>query len=163
MRYLIPLDGSEAAARAARHVAATAPAGSEAVLLSLGPALPTHVARCLPRRTRDAHRAQLADGRFREPLEILRAAGIRVGTRVCTGADAAAIADAARAEHVDEVVLGVRRAPAWLAAFGSLAQALLDRSPVPVAIVPSGRPSLLMRFGVPAGAVGLTALVLAAE
>lgn len=165
MRYLIPVDDTGAALRAAEHVAGLADPQREAVLLAVLPEMPRHLSRLLPAHARDDWRREQAERRFARPLAFLRQAGVPVRTRIARGSLGETIARVARDEEVREVVWATRREPAWLALVGaSRTEAVIDRSPVPVAVIADGRPSTLERFGVPAGlGLGLTALVLAAD
>ena len=70
----------------------------------------------------------------------------------------------AEREGVDEVMLGVGRHPGWLRWVNpSIAQEVMQMTDIPVTVLARGRAGAFERFAVPAGLVGLAALLYAAE
>lgn len=134
-RILVPLDGSKVAEGILPHVHDMAKAmGSEVMLLRVlqprvfeGGKYPVPI----EVRMKSAHKYL---GRIREALVRH---GIPVTTAVTSGIDLGdAIADWAKENHVDAIALmshGFGRAAK--AIFGSVAERLLERSPVPVLVV----------------------------
>lgn len=70
----------------------------------------------------------------------------------------------AEAEQVDEILMGVGRHPRWLRWLKPpIAQGVAARTDIPVAVMARGRESAFERYAVPAGVVGLAALLIAAD
>ena len=138
-RILVPLDGSRVAEGVLPHAEHLAKAmGSEIVLLRVlrprefeGGRYPVHI----------EIRIKSASKYLGRISEALKGHGIPVSTAVTSGIDLGdAVADWAKENDVDAIALmshGLGRAAK--AIFGSVAERLLERSPVPVLVVRATR------------------------
>jgi nucleotide-binding universal stress UspA family protein len=80
------------------------------------------------------------------------------------GSPAERIASLAEAEDVDEIVMGVGRHPRWLRWFNpSIAQDVIARTDIPVAVMAHGEESRFERYVIPIWIAGLAALLIATE
>jgi nucleotide-binding universal stress UspA family protein len=166
MKYLIPIDASQASLaplehleRAARHGAAV-----EAVVLNVQPRFHRHVAQFTRKADREALRAERSRAAMAQAIERLSQTTIPFSVIAAVGNPAEHIAAIAAAERVDEILIGTGRHPAWLRWLNpSVAQEILARTDIPVTVFARGRQSTLERYAIPAGVAGLAALILAAE
>jgi nucleotide-binding universal stress UspA family protein len=166
MRYLVPLDGSAASHAPLEHLERAARRGAalEVLLLNVQPRFRRHVAQHSRRVDRDAWRAERSRAALASAIDRLSRAGIAFRAMTMVGAVDERIAAVARAERVDEILIGVGRHPAWLRWLNpSIAQALLARTEIPVTVFARGRESRFERYVMPAGVAGLAALLIAAE
>jgi nucleotide-binding universal stress UspA family protein len=166
MKLLIPVDGSRAALAAVEHASALHRSGVrlEAIVLHVQPRFHRHVAQFTTRRSRDALRAERSALAMTPAIEMLSAAGVPFTALTELGAPAPRIAALAQREAADEIMMGVGRHPAWLRWLNpSIAQAVMARTDIPVTVLARGRVSALERYGVPAGVVGVAALLWAVD
>lgn len=167
MKYLVPVDGRPESDLAVRHVIQQAQLASTPVqvtLLSVQPKLTRYASNFLTVAQRNEFRRQRAENALAGPRELLRTAGLDPEVQIAKGSITSTIVQAARQGQIDQIVMGVRRKPAWIEALGgSISRQVLAASPVPVSIVGDGHPGTLARFGVPAGVLGLGALMLAMD
>jgi len=166
MKVLIPVDSSDAALAPLAHLAALRRGGVplEALVLNVQPRFHRHIAQFTRRSWRDGLRAQRSAQAMAPAIEALADEGIAFRALIEVGSPAACIAAVAEREHIDEVVIGVGRHPAWLRWLNpSIAQGVMARTDIPVMVLARGRPGLLERYALPAGAAGLAALLFAAE
>jgi nucleotide-binding universal stress UspA family protein len=99
-----------------------------------------------------------------EAIERLARAGVAFRALTAVGSPAACIAAVAEAEQVDEILMGVGRHPQWLRWLNpSIAQGVVARTDIPVAVMARGKESALERYLVPAGVAGLAALLITAD
>jgi len=132
MKVLVPVDGSQASLAALLHVGALTRSGIpvETLLLNVQPRFHRHVSRFTSRAARNALRAER-------------------------------ITAVAERERVDEIVIGTGRHPQWLRWLNpSIAQAVMQRTDIPVTVLARGRAGALERYTLPAGLAGLAALLL---
>jgi nucleotide-binding universal stress UspA family protein len=146
-RFVIGFDGRPTSRRALRFLAGlTAPAGGLAILVdAVEPiALPTSR---IPRQAREAVRSEIvrinnrrlrqARRKLEAAARLLRRSGWRVKTEVMLSAPLASIFDRASEFGADALVLGARTTSGVARLLlGSVAMGALDRSPIPVMIVP---------------------------
>jgi nucleotide-binding universal stress UspA family protein len=166
MKYLIPVDSSKVALMPIDHLEAAARRGAavEAVVLNVQPRLNRHIARHTRRADRDALRLERSRAAMAGAIERLARAGIPHRALTEVGAPAERIAAVAEAEGVDEVLMGVGRHPRWLRWLNpSIAQGVIARTDIPVAVMAHGEESAFERYVVPAGIAGLAALLIAAD
>jgi nucleotide-binding universal stress UspA family protein len=166
MKYLIPVDASDAALAPVEHLDRTRRRGEnvEAIVLNVQPRFPRDIARFTRKADRDSLRAERSRAAMARAIEGLSGAGIAFRALTEIGGIAERIAAVAEAERVDQIVMGVGRHPCWLRRLTpSIAEAVAARSDVPVAVIARGKESLLERYLLPAGVAGLAALLLAAE
>ena len=97
-------------------------------------------------------------------IERLSRAGIPFVATTEVGSPADRIAAVANAERVDEILMGVGRHPQWLRWLNpSIAQGVVARTDITVAVMARGKQSAFERYVVPVGVVGLAALLIAAD
>ena len=164
-KILVPVDGSASALAGVRHAIRLAGerAGASILLVNVQPVFHRHIAQFASRRALDGLREERGHEALDEARRLVRAAGIPSRALVLGGEAAAEIAGIAGRERVDQIVLGARRRPAWLRALaGSVADRIVERAQVPVALVPGLPAGRLERWGVPAAGAGLAAALFAA-
>ena len=166
MKYLIPVDSSPAALVPIDHLETAMRRGAnvEALVLNVQPHLHRHISQFTRRADREALRAERSRAAMAEAIEPLARAGITFRALTAVGSPAERIAAVAEAEQVDEILMGVGRHPQWLRWLNpSIAQGVVARTDIPVAVMARGRQSALERYLVPAGIAGLAALLIAAD
>ena len=154
MKILVPVDASEAALAPISYLEELARSGVklEVLLMNVQPRFHRHVCQFTSRA---------AMARAIEQLSV-RNIPFRVFAEV--GQPAERIAVVAEREQVDEVMMGVGRHPAWLRWLNpSIAQAVMERTDIPVTVLARGHAGAFERYAVPAGVAGLAALLLAVE
>lgn len=166
MKVLVPLDGSSAAFSALSHLQALSQAGIpvRVLLLHVQLRFPRHVAQFSSRAARDALRAERSRQALAPAMDALSRATIPFAAMTACGPVAERIAAVAARERVDEIVMGVGRHPRWLRWLNpSIAQEVMQRTDIPVTVLASGKVSRLQRYGVPAGLLGIAAVLWAIE
>lgn len=142
-RFLIPIDGSENAGRAVRHVIALARELRQApdtVLLNVQPAIPMKEL-LLDSRLSEVHRLEAplqerGAALLAPHAASLRAAGIASQSLVEFGEPAPAIARIAKTHHCEEIVMGARGLTAIDSVIlGSVSTRVIHIAPVPVLLV----------------------------
>lgn len=147
-RFVIGFDGRPTARRAVRFLARLTPvAGGVMALVHVVEPIALPPTSRFPRGAREAVRSEIVrinQRRLRQSRRkldaaagVLRRRGWQVNTQVTLGAPLASLLDAASESRADVLVLGAR-ATSGLARvlLGSVAMGALDRSPIPVLIVP---------------------------
>ena len=165
-RILVPVDASASALAGVRHAIRVATERGDAIVLLVNaqPVFHRHIAQFVPRASLEALRAERGRGALREAERLAAAAEVPFRAFVVRGEPAAAVTAVAIREQADEIVLGTTPRSAWLRALtGSLPARIVERSPLPVALVPGPPATRLERWGIPAAGAGLAALLLAAE
>ena len=165
-RILVPVDGSATALAGVRHAVRLASERGDAMVLLVNaqPVFHRHIAQFASRAALDALREERGLEAVREARRLVASAEVPCRAFVVRGEPAAAIAAVAVREHADEIVLGATPKSAWLRALtASLAARIVERAPVPVALVAGAPATPLERWGLPAAGVGLAALLLAGE
>jgi len=138
MRILHPTDFSECASNAEQHAVNLARAlGAELLLLHVVVETPLYgeglFGRADPTAFYDAQRAWASRTLDERARKIREATGLPVRVLVCTGAPAVDIADTARREDVDLVVLGTHgRGTLDRLLIGSVADRVIRTAPCPV-------------------------------
>ena len=166
MKLLIPVDGSPASLAAVHHALALHRAGVQlqALVLHVQPRLHRHIAQFTSRSARDDLRAERSAAALRPAIESLARSTLPFIALTELGSPAACIASVAERDGVDEIVMGVGRHPAWLRWLNpSIAQGVMARTDIPVTVLARGRVGALQRYGVPAGIVGLAAVLWAVD
>lgn len=166
MKILVPVDGSLAALAPLDHLGRLARQGVpvEVLLVNVQPRMHRHIASFTRRADRDALRAERSRAALSEAIERLGAARVRFRAVAEVGRPAAGIAAAARAQGVDEIVMGTGRHPLWLRWLNpSIADRLIELTDIPVTVLARGRAGMLERYAIPAGVAGLAALLIAAD
>ncbi|MFO1323535.1 MAG: YjbE family putative metal transport protein [Burkholderiales bacterium] len=165
-RILVPVDASKNTEVALRHVAQRALGEPLDVhLLNVQPPFSRHIAKFVPRRSRQDYHREQADKAFARARDVLRKHGIAFTEHVRVGHKAPTIAEVATRHRFTRVVMAAaRRGSLARMLDASVTSAVLDRTSVPVEVIAGGKVSALERYGVPAG-VGavILAFVLAVE
>ena len=163
-RILIPVDGSSNAMLAVRHAVKEAldKPGLEVHLLHVRIPLPRHIARFLKHGERGSWNRSEAEAALAPARELLDRHGVAHAEHVLRGAEAHSIDRLARRIKADQILIGASRLPLVARMFRrSLATSLMEVSSVPVQVIGGDRPSLLARYGLPAGAGAILLAVLA--
>ena len=166
MKLLIPVDGSPAALSALSYAGSLAKSGVpvNVLLLNVQPRFHRHVSQFTSRAARDALRAERAVDAMAPAVDALSSLGIPFHALAEIGNTAERIAGIAEREAVDEIVMGTGRHPQWLRWLNpSIAQAVMQRTDIPVTVLARGRIGAFERYVVPASAASLAALLLAAD
>jgi nucleotide-binding universal stress UspA family protein len=166
MKILVPVDASDAALAPMAYLEALARSGVklEVLLMNVQPRFHRHVSQFTSRAARDGLRAERSRAAMARAIEALSLRNIPFRAFAEVGQPAERIAAVAEREQVDEVMMGVGRHPAWLRWVNpSIAQAVMERTDVPVTVLARGRAGAFERYAVPAGVAGLAALLLTVE
>ena len=166
MNVLVPVDGSQAALSALPHVGSLARSGVPiaALLLNVQPRFHRHISRFTSRSARDALRAERSAAAMLPAIDALIRLGVPFRAVAEVGHVAERIAAVAAREKIDEIVIGTGRHPQWLRWLNpSIAQAVMERSDIPVTVLARGRIGAFERYAFPAGVAGIAALLMAAE
>lgn len=162
MKILIPVDGSQAALAGVHYAISLNP--KDVIVLHVQPRLHRHIAQFSSRSARDALRAERSAAALAPAIELLSKSKTPFVALTELGQPAARIAAVAEGEAVDEIVMGVGRHPQWLRWLNpSIAQGVMARTDIPVTVLARGRVGALQRYGVPAGIVGIAAVLWAVE
>lgn len=159
-KVLIPVDGSENALRAVRHVVnqSMAKGGLEAHLLIVRPPLLSQFASFTGKQQRAWVAQALAPAR-----ELLHRYSVPHAVHVDSGDRAEAIQRAAQRLRVNRIVMGTAREHTLTRVFqDSVAHRVKAIVRVPVEVIASSKVSRLQRYGVPAGVGTAVAAVLVA-
>ena len=163
MKILVPVDGSKAALAALLHVGCLSQARIpiEVLLLNVQPRFHRHVSQFTSRASRDALRAERSAAAVAPAIDALTRLRLPFRALVERGNVGERIAAVAEREHVDEIVMGTGRHPQWLRWLNpSIAQAVMERTDIPVTVLARGQAGALERYALPAGLAGLAALLL---
>lgn len=166
MKILVPVDASEAALAPISYLEELARSGVklEVLLMNVQPRFHRHVCQFTSRAARDGLRAERSRAAMARAIEQLSVRNIAFRVFAEVGQPAERIAVVAEREQVDEVMMGVGRHPAWLRWLNpSIAQAVMERTDIPVTVLARGHAGAFERYAVPAGVAGLAALLLAVE
>ncbi len=167
MNVLVPFDGSLSARAGLRHALDTARgvAGAEIHVLNVQPRLRRHSARFLATSSVTGGLSARAEPLLSAARHEIEACGLACVTAMRVGTPAQEIVRYAQLQGISRIVVGAARKTALLRLLtGSIADALLELSRIPVVLVPGGRPGMLARYGLPAGVgAGLTALMVAVD
>jgi nucleotide-binding universal stress UspA family protein len=166
MKILVPVDASEAALAPVAYLETLARAGVdlEVLVLNVQPRFHRHVSQFTSRGARDGLRAERSRAAMARAIEALALRNIPFRAFAEVGNPAERIAAIAERERVDEVMMGVGRHPAWLRWVNpSIAQAVMERTDIPVTVLARGQAGAFERYALPAGVAGIAALLLAGE
>lgn len=166
MKYLIPVKSPKGALAPIEHLVAAARRGAqvEALLLNVQQPFSRRVSQLSGLADRDALHVERSRSAMASAIEHLSRAGIPFRAMTDIGSPAERIAALAESQRVDEILVGVRRRPAWLEwLLPSMPRAIVARTDVPVLVLGHGGLSTgrsLLWAGL-AGAAGLAAILLA--
>jgi nucleotide-binding universal stress UspA family protein len=162
MKVLIPVDGSQAALAAVDYAIRLNVA--PVMVLNVQPRMHRHISQFSARSARDRLRAERSAAALAPAIELLSKSKTPFVALTELGRPAARIAAVAEREAVGEIVMGVGRHPQWLRWVDpSIAQGVMELTDIPVTVLARGRVGVWQRFAVPAGLVGVAALLWAAE
>lgn len=143
MKILLPVDGSEHALDAVRHVIALVRNGLDASVVLINVQEPTYLYEMVLAPNADVlERVTGAAGHhsLEGAVDLLRQAEIAFEQELLSGEPAPTILEAGERFDCDAVVMGARgRGVVSSALLGSVSQRVLRGSPVPVTIVKSGQ------------------------
>jgi len=166
LNILIPVDGSQSALRAVKHVIHQRALHSEPVkvmLTNVQPRLPRHITRFASASSVRQLQAERAEEAMKEAMSMLSSAGVEYDLHVHKGDVAEQIAQCALQADVDKIVMGTTRKNALTRFFqGSIVNKVMALTDTPVEVVARGEAGKLERFGIPVG-IGLAFLWLAVE
>lgn len=164
-KLLVPVDGSENALRAVRHVVnqSLAKGGLEAHLLYVRPRLSWRFSHVASKKQRDSYHRELAEQVLAPARVLLNRYSVPHAIHLESGDRADAIHRTAQRLRVDKIVLGTARKNSLTRIFeDSVTSRLIEIARVPVEVIAGSKISRLERFGVPAGVGTAVAAVLVA-
>lgn len=165
IKILLPVDGSANSLKAARHVVNRFldDRNMEVHLLVVRQPLSQHIARWVTPGDRAAFHREAGEKVLAPARELLSRFGVPHAGHVELGQRAETITRVANRLGVSEIVMGTARKNS-LTRFleDSTTVRVIERAQMPVEVVPGEAVSRIERFGVPAGAASLIALLLAA-
>lgn len=163
-RVLIPLDGSDYALQAVKHVANRFQSSAvELHLLHVRAPLSNHIARFVSRRNREGWHRDMAERAMRAARKFLDERQLPYAVHVELGDRADTICREAERLHIDQIVMGTARKNSLTRLLeDSVSSKVLDAVRVPVEIVVGKSVSGIERVGVPAGIAAAFAFIVAA-
>lgn len=165
LKVLVPVDGSANALRAVRHAIGEYRRHHELELhlLNVQPSLSRHVARFVSRHDREAWHQEQAESALTAAREVLAKEGVPYHTHWVVGDRAAVICQTAERLGAHHIVMGTARKNSITRMLeDSVTNKVLETTPVPVEVVAGDAVSRWERWGLPAGALGMGGLLLAA-
>jgi YjbE family integral membrane protein len=165
LAILVPVDGSRNSLAAVRHAIAAhrRDAAIEVHLLNVQPRLSRHATRFVARADRERWLHDRADAAMAGAVALLTDAGVAHRTHRAIGARAGQICRAARKLGVDRIVMGTARKNSLTRMIeDSVTHRVLETTPVPVEVVVGDAVSKWERWGLPAGVLGIGALLVLA-
>ena len=163
-RILIPVDGSKNSEFALRHVIAgfLKDSAKEVHLLNVQPPLSRHVAQFVSRRNRDGWHHDQAEKALAPARTLLEQHGVPHTASCKLGEKAKVIVDEARRLRCDQIVMGTARKNSLTRMLqDSTTNKVLEHTSVPVEVIAGNVVSRLERWGLPAGAGALFAMLIA--
>lgn len=137
-KILLPIDGSDSALRAAKHVISLLPnfKSGEVHVLNVQPALPANVSRFIGADDLKNYHQEEAKKELQSVRDALDAAGASYQVHIVVGEPAQSIARFAEEQGCDQIVMGTHgRTGLAGAVMGSVATKTLHLSQVPVLVV----------------------------
>lgn len=139
-RVLLAVDGSETSQRAVTHFLGIRsdlrdPQNIDVHLINVQSPVSGEVSAFIGRKTLQEYHAERADTALQPARQLLQSAGVPFREHQRIGQAGEMIAECARELNTDLVVMGTRGVGAAAALLGSVAQATLEHSPVPVMLV----------------------------
>jgi nucleotide-binding universal stress UspA family protein len=164
-RILIPVDGSKNSEFAVRHVIADflADSAKEVHLLNVQAPLSRHISQFVSRRNREDWHRDEAEKALAPARRLLAQHGVPHATSYKLGARAQTIVDEARRLRCHHIVMGTARKNSLTRMLqDSTTSKVLELTSVPVEVIAGNTVSRLERWGVPAGAGAVLAMLIAA-
>jgi YjbE family integral membrane protein len=165
LKVLVPIDGSTNALRALRHAMAEYQRHHELELhlLNVQPKLSHHVARFVARSDIERWHREQAEAASASARALLDRAGVPYRSHWAVGDRALEICRAAKRLQVHHIVMGTARKNSLTRMLqDSTTNKVLERTSVPVELIAGDAVSRLERWGIPAGAGALLAVLIAA-
>lgn len=165
IKILLPVDGSANSLKAARHVVNRflENRNMEVQLLHVRQPLSQHIARWVSARDRTAFHREAGEEALAPARELLGRFGVPHVCHVELGQRADTITRVANRLGVSEIVMGTARKNSLTRLLeDSVTLRVIETAQMPVEVVAGEAVSKIERFGVPAGAAGLIALLFAA-
>ena len=162
LKILVPVDGSRNSRFAAQHVIREfiGNPALEVHLLNVQPPLSWHVARFVNRKNREAWHADEAARALRPVKLLLDKAGVPYAEHREVGDRARVITETARRLACDHIVMSTSRKDSLTRMLeDSVTNRVLELTTIPVEVVAGDAISRLERFGVPAGAGAVLAVM----
>ncbi|HLU77601.1 MAG TPA: universal stress protein [Burkholderiales bacterium] len=152
LKVLVPVNGSECSRAAVDEALRIARANGDAMiqLVNVQPRMPYHVSRFLSGGEISALRAERGARALEGARQRVEAAGVRCAAHVLRGHIVQRISTFAAETGTDQIVIGTSPARGRLFR-ESIADRLIEESPVPVDVVRGGPIGMFERFGLPAG------------
>jgi nucleotide-binding universal stress UspA family protein len=154
MKVLIPVDGSENALQAVRHVVNRffADSRQEVHLLHVCPPFSRHVSQFSSRKNRESYHREMADRALKPAQELLNKHSIPHAAHVELGDRAETIDRVAQRLRVDKIVIGTARKNSLTRLLqDSVTSRVLEIARVPVEVIVGSEVSKFERYGLPAG------------
>lgn len=164
-RILIPVDGSRNSEFAVRHVITEfmKDSAKEVHLLNVQPPLSKHVAQFVSRRNRDDWHRDQAEKALAPARRLLEQHAVPFASTYKLGDRAKVIVDEARRLRCHHIVMSTARKNSLTRMLqDSTTNQVLEHTSVPVELIAGNSVSRLERWGVPASAGALLALLIAA-
>ena len=164
-RILVPVDGSRNAEFAVRHVITEfmKDSAKEVHLLNVQTPLSQHVSQFVSRRNREDWHREQAEKALAPARRLLEQHGVPHSSTYKLGDRAQVIADEARRLRCHHIVMSTARKNSVTRMLqDSTTNKVLERTSVPVELIAGDAVSRIERWGVPAGAGALIAMLIAA-
>ena len=164
-RLLVPVDASENARFAVRHVinGFLKDSSMEVHLLNVQPPFSRHVAQFAGRKNREAWHREEAEKALAPARKLLEQHGVPHTANFKLGERAKVIVDEAKRLRCHQIVMGTARKNSITRMLqDSTTNRVLEATPVPVELVAGHAVSRLERWGVPAGIGAILALLISA-
>jgi nucleotide-binding universal stress UspA family protein len=158
----VPIDGSENALQAVRHVIDEYQRHHELELhlLNVQPRLSRHVARFVARSDRQGWQHERAQAAMAPAAALLTRTGVPFETHWVSGERADQICRISQQLGVHHIVMGTARKNSITRMLeDSVTSRLLETAPVPVEVIPGAAVSRWERWGLPAGFTGVLGLL----
>lgn len=167
LKLLVPVDGSDNALQAVRHVANRYFANSnlEVHLLHVRPPFSRHVSQFAGKKNRESFHHEMAERAIQPARELLNKHSIPHAVHMELGEKAVVIDRVAQRLRVDQIVMGTARKNSLARLLqDSVTNRVLEIARVPVEVVAGAGISKLEKYGLPAGiGAALAALIVAAD
>jgi nucleotide-binding universal stress UspA family protein len=167
LKVLIPVDGSQNALQAVRHVVNRFLANSrmEVHLLHVRAPFSRHVSQFASRKNRESYHREMADRVLAPARELLHMHGVPHATHIELGDKAETIDRMAQRLRVDQIVMGTARKNSLTRLIeDSVTNRVIEIARVPVEIIAGAEISKLEKYGLPAGlGAAIAAMLVAAD
>ena len=138
LKALVPVDGSENADRAVRHVVKLVKDGEpiEIHLINVQPPFHGDVTTFVGKKTVDDYHREEAEKALVSARQILDEAGLKYKTHIAVGPAGETVCEFAKRLGVDKIVMGTRgHGKAVGLILGSVARDVIAKAPAPVTVV----------------------------